>query len=399
MDPRERFRRYVRFQPVDRPPRWEWAFRADTTALWYAQGLPPAVPDTVSWARYWGLDSGFVFLQDPLPTKLDVDFLPLPSLACDEVEQTADYVVQRDRWGALSRSLRVGIRSIPQYASFAIRTREDWQRFRAYLDPLDPARYPSDWAARVAQWQARDYPLALHVHGWYGLLRELLGVENLSLAFHDQPALIEEICEFWVDFVVRLYERALAEVQPDYVLFWEDLAYKTGPLLSPQQFRRFFLAHYRRVIDHFRRRGIDTFMVDSDGNIDLITPLWLDAGITMLGPYEVAAGMDVVQVRRQYPDLVLIGGIDKREIARGPQAIETEVLRCVPPLWSVAGTSPRSTTPPSPRCLCRITAIIVRSWIMSARAEWFDVRTAFVVYWPQWAGRPVPFPARGLTES
>jgi len=340
MNARERFQQYVHFRSVDRPPRWEWAFRADTTALWYSQGLPPAVPDTLSWARYWGLDSGFVFLQDPLPTKLDVDFLPLPSLACDVVEQTEEYVIQRDRWGALSRSLRVGIRSIPQYASFAVRDREDWRRFRVGLDPLDPARYPADWQQRKRQWRVRDYPLALHIHGWYGLLRELMGVEQLSLAFYDQPALIEEICEFWADFIVQLYTRALAEVQPDYVLFWEDLAYKTGPLLSPQQFRRFFLAHYRRVIDHFRRRGIDTFMVDSDGNIDLITPLWLDAGINMLGPYEVAAGMDVLQVRKSYPDLVIVGGIDKREIARGRRAIEEEVLRRVPPLLGRGGYIP-----------------------------------------------------------
>ena len=124
------------------------------------------------------------------------------------------------------------------------------------------------------------------------------------------------------------------------MLFWEDLAYKTGPLLSPAQFRRFFLPHYRRVIDFFRSHGLDTFMVDSDGNIDLITPLWLDAGISMLGPYEVAAGMDVLQVGRTYKDLVIVGGIDKREIARGRWATEAEVLRRVPPLLERGGYIP-----------------------------------------------------------
>jgi len=341
MNDRTRFANWVRFRDVDRPARWEWAFRADTTELWYRQGLPQKVPGEVGWVEYFCLDRGSPFVADPKPTTLGVNTAPKPGFANEVVEETGEYVVRKNTWGTVFRELKTANhRSIPQYVSFAVRCREDFQKYKKHLNPTNPARYPADWEERKVFWKNRDYLLRVHTHGWYGFLRELMGVEELSFAFFDQPELIDEISEFWADFIIQVFERALTEVTPDYVLFWEDLAFKTGPLLSPDQFRRFFLPHYKRVIEHFRGKGIETFMVDSDGNIDLITPLWLEAGINMLGPYEVAAGMDVVKVGKIYKDLVMVGGIDKREIAKGRQAIEVEVLRRVPPLLERGGYIP-----------------------------------------------------------
>ncbi len=340
MNARERFLAYTDFANVDRPPRWEWSFRPDTTALWRAQGLPADVPQRTPWVEYFNLDRGAVWMEDILPTNAGLNTGPCPAYGDDIVERTGTYVVRRGPWGAIDRELGEGFHSIPQYLSFAVRDRSDFARFTKLLDPTDPARYPADWTRRKDLWRAREWPLFFHVHGWYGVLRELMGVEALSVSFYDQPELVEEVCEFWADFVIQVSARLLREVDVDYMLFWEDLAYKSGPLLSPEHFKRFFSPHYRRVVDFLRSHGVRRIMVDSDGNIDLLTPLWLDAGVTMLGPYEVAAGMDVAAVRRKYRDLVIIGGIDKREVAKGPRAIEVEVLRRVAPVKAAGGYLP-----------------------------------------------------------
>ena len=161
--------------------------------------------------------------------------------------------------------------------------------------------------------------------------------------------LIDEICEFWGDFLIQLFDKALREVHVDYVLFWEDLAYKTGPLLSPRHFRRYFSDHYKRVIGRFRKHGMGLFMVDSDGNIESMIPLWLETGINIIGPFEVSAGMDVVQVRRNFgSDLAIVGGVDKMEIAKGRKAIEREVLRRVEPLLATGGYIPTCDHSPIP---------------------------------------------------
>jgi uroporphyrinogen decarboxylase len=59
--------------------------------------------------------------------------------------------------------------------------------------------------------------------------------------------------------------------------------------------------------------------------------LWIEAGINGVYPMEVAAGMDVAQLRREYGQhLLMTGGIDKRALARGRDAIDDELAKRMP---------------------------------------------------------------------
>lgn len=139
-----------------------------------------------------------------------------------------------------------------------------------------------------------------------------MGLEGMCYALLDDPGLIEEMCEFHTDFILRLIRRAVEEVDVDYVNFWEDMAYRGGSLISPAHVRRYMLPGYRRIAHLLRSHGIDLLFVDSDGNIEQLIPIWLEAGINGVWPLEVAAGMDPLALRREYgKDLLLVGGIDK----------------------------------------------------------------------------------------
>lgn len=348
MNARSRFLNQMTFRSVDRVPRWEWAFRDDTTARWHQEGLPANVPDKVRWTEFFSLDEGGGYANGSMAEKVGVSVEPMPGLADEVLKEDERTVTHRNHWGVIMKSSKVG-ESIAQYLSFPVQTRDDFRRLATQWNPADPARYPADWEARKATWRQRNYPVSIWTYGWYGLLREIMGVEQLSIAFHEDTALVEEMAEFWGDFLISVFDRALSEVDVDYVLFWEDLAFKNGPLLSPAHFRRFFLPHYSRVIDRFRQKGMNLFMVDSDGNVESILPLWLEAGVNVVAPFEVAAGMDVVEVRRRYgSDLAIVGGIDKMEIARGPAAIKTELDRRVRPLLDQGGYIPTLDHAPIP---------------------------------------------------
>ena len=54
------------------------------------------------------------------------------------------------------------------------------------------------------------------------------------------------------------------------------------------------------------------------------------SGVNLLFPMEVAAGCDVNEWCRRYPTLAFMGGIDKRALALGPQAIDQELERIRP---------------------------------------------------------------------
>ena len=112
---------------------------------------------------------------------------------------------------------------------------------------------------------------------------------------------------------------------------WEDMCYRNGPLISPSMFREFMLPRYCRITGLAQSRGVDLSFVDSDGDVEELIPLWLESGISGVYPMEVAAGMDVVRLRREYgKDLLMTGGIDKRVLARDRKAIDEELEAKIP---------------------------------------------------------------------
>ncbi len=57
-------------------------------------------------------------------------------------------------------------------------------------------------------------------------------------------------------------------------------------------------------------------------------------------PFECAAGLDIREIRKKYPHLRILGGIDKREIAKGKEAIDKELESKLPFMFSKGGYIP-----------------------------------------------------------
>jgi len=89
-----------------------------------------------------------------------------------------------------------------------------------------------------------------------------------------------------------------------------------------------------------RSYGVKVLIVDSDGNVEPLIPELLKVGINGITPCEVTAGMNIVELRRKYSNLVMIGGLDKRKLAKGFMEIEEEVYRKVPFLVKTKGYFP-----------------------------------------------------------
>jgi hypothetical protein len=319
MNPRERFLATMRYQPRDRTPRGEMGFWAQTLARWRAEGMPAdATTD-----RYFGFD----YVRDRVHVSLDL----LPAFREQVLESAGGYEVVRQADGAVIRRL-AGSETMPQWLSYPLRSRDDWEReFLPRLDAASPARYPDDWTAQVAGWRGRSTPLGIRMGSIFGWLRNWMGLEGIALALYDDPAWVHEMMDFMAAFACGCGERALREADVDYVLLWEDMAGKNGPLISPAAFREFMLEPYKTLTGFIRDHGVDLIFVDSDGWADPLIPLWLEGGVRGFYPLERVAGMDPVAVRRKYgPALRLMGGIDKRALAAGGAVLQAEVARIAP---------------------------------------------------------------------
>jgi uroporphyrinogen decarboxylase len=336
---RERWLATAEFRPVDRAfllPPWLWG---ETARRWRKEGLP----DKANVAEYFGTDQEMgapVAMQGPYGPHL------LPPLERLVLKETGEHLVVRDEEGNTVKLLKNDpLRSMPAWIEYPMKDRGDWETVvRPRLDAAAPGRAPrgdelTNYARKVA---GREQPLGVWCGSLYGWPRSLFGLERISLMFYDDPGLVHEVCEHITDFVIRTLEPIVSRVQCDFAYYWEDMAGKAGPLCSPAIYREFMLPRLKRIVSFLRQHGIRHIIVDSDGNNDVLIPLWLEAGINGLRPFEAAAGCDPVATRRKYGrSLVIQGGIDKRALALDKDAIDREVLSKAPWLCLQGGYFPQ----------------------------------------------------------
>jgi len=332
----------MHFEPVERVPNFELGYWGQTIERWLSEGMPEEEATT---GGFYGHD---FFGLDHRPY-LPVNFGPIPPLGPEVIEETDRYIVLRDGDGVVRKGLKEGMArgtrlSMDQYLAFAIEKPEDWEALKERFDPHAPGRHPDNLQEIAAQYAEREYPLCAvpnAAFGFYSHPRRYLGTERLSYAWFDWPEMMHDMLDFFADFAIETLRPWFDAVRPDYFNFFEDFAFKTGPLFSPAIFREFLLPRYQRVVEFVRSYGVDIIWLDSDGNFDVLLPLLIEAGITCVWPLEVAAGNDPVALRREYGHhLALSGGLDKRKLALDRQAIREELETKVPPLLEDGGYIP-----------------------------------------------------------
>jgi len=321
MTPRERFHRWMRFEPVDRPPLWEWGPWSQTVRRWRTEGLTAerGVPQ---------------FAECDPRSDCGVDFGLVPRFERKVLAEDERGVTYVNEIGQTLKNLHEWEMSMPLFLDYPVHNREEWEGIKWRYNPDSPERYPADWDERRARWKQSG--LVLHLMGdrnmgFFGPLRERWGPEALMILMGEDPMLVHEMMEFLAEFFIRVMRRALEEATIDWVIFWEDMAYRNASLISPKMFRTFMLPRYKKVTEFIRSHGIDIIGVDSDGNVNELVPLWLEGGVNLVYPMEVQAGNDVVAYRKKYgKDLLMAGGFDKRALSQGKRAIDAELARIMP---------------------------------------------------------------------
>lgn len=319
MNSRERFLATAHYGHRDRLFHWEMGPYEETVRRWRAEGLRP----DSHWSYFGGYDR---FETAPVSAGL------CPGFERETLEETEEYEIYRDGDGVIKKRLvDVPPPAMPQYLEYPLKGRQQWPEFQKRLDPDSPARFPLHWESIKKQYSDRDFPLGISCGSLYGWLRNWMGVEGISLTLYDDFAFLEQASAEMTDSILRVLEKALEGVEYDFASFWEDMAFKTSSLIDPVLYRRIFLPHYRRITDRLRQSGIDIFLLDSDGNVEELIPCWLDVGINFIYPMEVAAGMDVVALRKKFgKELLIGGGMDKRVLASDPSAIKQMVDEKIP---------------------------------------------------------------------
>jgi uroporphyrinogen decarboxylase len=265
------------------------------------------------------------------------------------LEDRGDYEVVQDIAGRhvlYFKGRRNGF--MPEYLSHPVKDWKTWEESCKWrLDPADPRRF-TGMEQRMAAAKAdagRGMVVTQHVVGGYMYLRSLIGPTELLFKFYDEPELIHDCMKTWFALADTITARHQQDVTLDELFIGEDICYNHGPLISPDMIREFLLPYYQQLLANTRARQIDRsrhlfFQVDTDGFATPVIPLYREIGMDYMSPFEVASGCDVVQIGRQYPDLRMRGGFDKRILAAGREAIDREVDRIMPVMKRRGGFIP-----------------------------------------------------------
>lgn len=339
MTPRERFRRLMAFEKVDRMPLVEVEnYESQAVARWRQEGLP----EGMSVGEHLGLDRLEV---------VHLDSWPRPRLTREVLEEDETYVTVRDEVGIVTRYARTAPDYIYIHLEHPLQSRRDWEAMKERLDGSDPERYPADWLeAQVPRYNASTDPVGLIIHPFfYRFGYYMIGTERFMTWFYDEPDLLHEIFEHLAEFTQKLIAGVLRDVRLDYVAIAEDLAYKHSSFISPAMYREFWMPHQPGLIRGLREAGAPLVSLWSSGDIRPVLPQAIEAGFNATWPVESAVGLTPQGLRAEYgKQLALAGGISIRSLIDGPAAIRREIEEKVLPLWEEGGYIPTvdDMTPP-----------------------------------------------------
>jgi len=337
MNPRERYIETVTFGTPDKIPFDPGGPRESTIAAWHKQGLPK----DANWFEYLvetiGLDNNQSRTE---MIDVGVDFLLLPQFEEKVLEhKDGHYIVQDWKGNICEISDQFDVTYLRYAKDFVTRrwikcpveNRDDWEQMKIRYNPDTPERFPDDFIERCKKAVDREYILIVAVSGPFWQMREWCGFEGLCMMMAEQPELIAEMAEFWTNFVSDMLERILDHIVFDQFYISEDMAYKGKAMISPAMTREFCKPSWDCWVSQVKAAGVPVVDMDSDGFVGELIPLWIESGINVCDPIEVAAHNDINLYRQRFGrKMAYRAGVDKRAMAKGGQVIEDEFKRIKP---------------------------------------------------------------------
>ena len=341
MTARDRFLATIRFEPLDRPLKWEAGYWPDTLRQWAGEGLTGKA------------DADFAEqneLRDSVWRLFDFDeyyaFIPIqtrhlqPGFPEEVLEDHDSWQLIRNRNGAIEKVLseNEGIRAIVRGA---VQNREDWERIKAeHLQPVLEDRVAGDLDAIIEGVRNGTRPIrGIQCEPWLNL-GELLGLDELLYNLAADPEFAHLMIRDLTEFFLSLTDQLLKRIVPDICWLGGDFCFKSGPMMSPEMFRTFLLPSFKEIAGLYRDYGVPCVMIHTDGDQRSLLPHFIEAGATGSHPFEVTNCQLITEVRDAYPRFHIFGGLDKQAIARGPASIDAELESKLPTMLAGGGYIP-----------------------------------------------------------
>lgn len=260
------------------------------------------------------------------------------------LKETAEEVVVRTGFGAVIRKKFAD--PMPAFLEFETNTIEKMHALQ-FDDPWDERRYfaagdnqlagvgdsfvrnlPA-WVETVKSWHA-DFPVYGSVCEGHEMLWRIVGPQNVMLWIGLYPDDVARFVERIVAFSVELARAQIraADGLLDGMVIWGDVAYTREMLFSPEYWRKVFKPGVRALVEVCHAHGLP-IIYHGCGNLRRILPDLIQVGVDAINPLEAKAGLDVVDLRREFGHrIAFCGNMDVIAWAHAPlEELKHIVLR------------------------------------------------------------------------
>jgi len=242
------------------------------------------------------------------------------------LEETDEWALVRDGNQAVLRWWKHKM-GTPEHVGFGIDSPEKWAAVRHLLTPgRERVRWQEFWPL-YRRARAADRFVCFCTVEPFEMVKDVLGHELMLKSMLRRPEWIHDVFETYTRLAIAMFELVEAEgMRCDGAWVYGDLAYKTGPFMSPRHYRELLRPYHRRLFDEFHKRGMPVIF-HSDGDIRPVLDDLIAAGVDAVNPLECKANMDLRELAPRYGErLGFVGGIDVRVLATNdPEQVRSEV--------------------------------------------------------------------------
>ncbi|MBM3708101.1 MAG: hypothetical protein FJW69_07165 [Actinobacteria bacterium] len=312
---RQRVNSVLRHKEIDTVPKYD-SFWNSTIKRWYKEGLRKDKPAS----DIFEYDMEIIY-ADTSPQ--------YPRLI---IEENEEYIVERLMWGEVVKNHK-DYSTTPQLISYPIKNKKDWDYLKeklvvneSRLDNINTlfnlnASIPNkSWTSNLEEYRSKHKKgifLCFMAHIGVGLVQHYLGSPRYLEMMATEPKLLMDMFLTQAKFVIEVFE-FFAEKGLNFfdaVFFANDMGYRNNLLFSPTMYKEQIFPADKQICNYFHGIGLPVIL-HSDGDIRKLIPFLIEAGFDCIQPLEVKAGMNVIELKKQYGDhLSFMGGIDVRAMA------------------------------------------------------------------------------------
>jgi len=317
---RDRFNRLMNYDSIDRPPViMVEPYEVSALERWNNEGLIGSVEN------FLGMDRLRL---------VPVDFFALPRFKNKIIfEDEKNYIEIDPYMGTTVKRKKLNPNMYYGNIGYPVKDRKDWEKYKKRFDYKSFKRKPFNLDCISEKLNNSQEVIALDLYPFFFRLGfYAMGMENFLKAFYDMEKMVHEMFSYWADFTINVLKPYLSQIKIDIVNITEDLAYNSGPHISPDMYKKFWLPYQNKVVDELLKHDIKVICLWSAGDIDVLIPMLLDNGVNCISAVErCSSNMNPIKLRKKYgKKLLMLGGISKNNIIRGPENIDGAIRELMP---------------------------------------------------------------------